>query len=706
MPIADSLLLDREAILTRDGRNYVFRRRGDRAEQVPIELGATGARLAEIDGGVAEGDQVVVGDVVERLADGAPIRVTGERPLPSGSSVSPPEGDGRRDGDLDRTGGDGDGAPRRPRAAPGRRADDEPAADLDPPPGVRVHADREPGRARLDLALPARPRLEPAGRLPVRHGDDDPAGRLARDHGDRGHRHPRRGDQHHRGHPHAGIELDGEPLQHLHRVRARLRHRRQGAAGAREDRARPPPAPARHRGADRQSARPRRLADPVGDAGRTGLAQGALRPGRERGRRAARAAAGRGLGVDRRGAPARGADLARPGAPRRLRPRHRRRPLDAALRERRDGRRPHRERRARVDGHDLGQGPAGRGLRLADRGPARRAPDLPARRRGDRGRPRRGGVDRAVQRPARRLARRAAAQRRQHRGGGARGARRARHAALRAPGRHGDHARARHGGLHRGLDRGDLRRHAVGLPPGRAGGAALPAQHALDADRRPRHPVEPDRLVHLLLPVGLHAQHDDADGAGALDRHRHRRRHRGARSGLPAHRARRVGHGGGGEGVRAGDAGGAVDHAGAVRGVRADRVPRRLGGAVVLRVRDRDGDRRPGVDAVRPHPHADAGEPHPLGRPVARALLPPARSRPQRARLVLRRGPAPRDAPSLADGDRHAGGDHRRLRAGLDRALRLLRHARPRRVHGLGQAPGGHAAAGHRQGVAPHGRRR
>jgi multidrug efflux pump subunit AcrA (membrane-fusion protein) len=94
VPMADSLLLDREAILTRDGRSYVFRRSGDRAEQVPIELGATGARLAEIDGGIAEGDQVVVGDVVERLADGAPIRVTGERPLPSGSSVSPPEGAG------------------------------------------------------------------------------------------------------------------------------------------------------------------------------------------------------------------------------------------------------------------------------------------------------------------------------------------------------------------------------------------------------------------------------------------------------------------------------------------------------------------------------------------------------------------------------------------------------------------------------------
>jgi RND family efflux transporter MFP subunit len=92
VPLGDSLLVDREAILTRDGRNYVFRRRGDRAEQVAIELGATGARLAAVDRGVEEGEQVVVGDVVERLADGAPIQVSGERPLPSGSSVSPPEG--------------------------------------------------------------------------------------------------------------------------------------------------------------------------------------------------------------------------------------------------------------------------------------------------------------------------------------------------------------------------------------------------------------------------------------------------------------------------------------------------------------------------------------------------------------------------------------------------------------------------------------
>jgi membrane fusion protein, multidrug efflux system len=93
VPIAESLLIDREAILTRDGRNFVFRASGDRAQQVPIELGAVGARLAEVARGLAEGEQVVLGDVVERLADGAPIRVTAQRPLPIGSSISAPEED-------------------------------------------------------------------------------------------------------------------------------------------------------------------------------------------------------------------------------------------------------------------------------------------------------------------------------------------------------------------------------------------------------------------------------------------------------------------------------------------------------------------------------------------------------------------------------------------------------------------------------------
>jgi RND family efflux transporter MFP subunit len=95
VPIGDSLLLDREAVLTRDGRNYVFRISGDRAEQVAIELGATGARLAAVDRGVAEGERLVVGDVVERLADGAPLKITGDRPLPRAAPALPESEGGR-----------------------------------------------------------------------------------------------------------------------------------------------------------------------------------------------------------------------------------------------------------------------------------------------------------------------------------------------------------------------------------------------------------------------------------------------------------------------------------------------------------------------------------------------------------------------------------------------------------------------------------
>ena len=305
---------------------------------------------------------MVVGDVVERLADGAPIRVTGERPLPSGSSVSPPEGGGA--GVM--TTSTESGRRRRRRgshAGRGWRRGGGLTMNL---PLISI---RRPVFAfmliaslvvlglislfRLDLDLNPRvdfPFVTVTTILPGASPEtmetevtdilEEEINTIE------------------------GIRTLGsnsmENLSNIfiefelgYDIDVKAQQVREKIAPARRR------APARHRGADRQPARPRRLADPVGDAGRTGLAQGALGPGRERGGRAARAAAGRGLGVDRRGAPARGADLARPGAPRRLRPRHRRRPVDAALRERRDGGRPHRERLARVDGHDLGQGRSG-----------------------------------------------------------------------------------------------------------------------------------------------------------------------------------------------------------------------------------------------------------------------------------------------------------------------------------------------------------
>jgi hypothetical protein len=88
VPVAEALLLDREAILVRDGRSFAFRHANGTAERVGVELGAIGARVAEVHRGLAEGDEVVVGEVVERLQDGSPIEVSQRRDLPVGTSVS------------------------------------------------------------------------------------------------------------------------------------------------------------------------------------------------------------------------------------------------------------------------------------------------------------------------------------------------------------------------------------------------------------------------------------------------------------------------------------------------------------------------------------------------------------------------------------------------------------------------------------------
>ena len=135
VPIADSLLLDREAILTRDGRNYVFRVHGERAEQVPIELGATGARLAEVHAGVDEDEQRGGGRrgraPRRRRADPGDRRAAAAE---SARRCRRPSAPAVASADIGRRPAPPAGmAPyRRP------RADDEPAADLDPPPGLRA----------------------------------------------------------------------------------------------------------------------------------------------------------------------------------------------------------------------------------------------------------------------------------------------------------------------------------------------------------------------------------------------------------------------------------------------------------------------------------------------------------------------------------------------------------------------------------------
>ena len=68
-------MIDRDALLSRDGRTFAFRRVGETVEQVVVVLGALGPLTAEVRAGLAEGDEVVAGDIIERLTDGAAIEV-------------------------------------------------------------------------------------------------------------------------------------------------------------------------------------------------------------------------------------------------------------------------------------------------------------------------------------------------------------------------------------------------------------------------------------------------------------------------------------------------------------------------------------------------------------------------------------------------------------------------------------------------------
>lgn len=76
------LLLDRAALLTHDGQTYAFRVDDGIAERVPVKLGIVDSERAEILIGLAEGDEVVVGDVVARLAPGAAVLPEGDRSIP------------------------------------------------------------------------------------------------------------------------------------------------------------------------------------------------------------------------------------------------------------------------------------------------------------------------------------------------------------------------------------------------------------------------------------------------------------------------------------------------------------------------------------------------------------------------------------------------------------------------------------------------
>ena len=70
----------RSALLMRDGRSYVFRvmrePEGTRVERVPVRVGATTPDRVQILSGVEAGDELVRGDVVRRLTDGAIVAIS------------------------------------------------------------------------------------------------------------------------------------------------------------------------------------------------------------------------------------------------------------------------------------------------------------------------------------------------------------------------------------------------------------------------------------------------------------------------------------------------------------------------------------------------------------------------------------------------------------------------------------------------------
>jgi len=68
-------VVERSALLMRDGRSYLFRLEADRVRRVSVRVGALTSEWVEILNGAAVGDRVVYGEAVGRLDDGDAVRV-------------------------------------------------------------------------------------------------------------------------------------------------------------------------------------------------------------------------------------------------------------------------------------------------------------------------------------------------------------------------------------------------------------------------------------------------------------------------------------------------------------------------------------------------------------------------------------------------------------------------------------------------------
>ncbi len=84
-----TMIVERAAVLNRDGRAYLFTAEDGLARQIEVTIGATGLRLVEIRTGAKAGDAVIVGPVIDRLADGAPVQAVEPPPLAAGGDTAP-----------------------------------------------------------------------------------------------------------------------------------------------------------------------------------------------------------------------------------------------------------------------------------------------------------------------------------------------------------------------------------------------------------------------------------------------------------------------------------------------------------------------------------------------------------------------------------------------------------------------------------------
>lgn len=74
---AEALVVPVQAVRSEDGRTRVMVVRDGVAEAVPVELGLGTEAVVEVLAGLAEGDEVVVGEAARTLAPGMRVRVTG-----------------------------------------------------------------------------------------------------------------------------------------------------------------------------------------------------------------------------------------------------------------------------------------------------------------------------------------------------------------------------------------------------------------------------------------------------------------------------------------------------------------------------------------------------------------------------------------------------------------------------------------------------